>query len=182
MTLMTQENPRTDDPGDDPQGDSPPEGEKDLRYELEKWRKLSRENEARAKANADAARKLAELEDKDKSELERLQAAQKAAEDRAAEAEQRAMRLEVAASKGLTPAQAKRLVGASLEELEADADELLTTFPSADDGAKGDDDDDDDRTLRRRPQENLRNGARPAAEPKMTPSEIVDKARALTAL
>lgn len=34
-------------------------------------------------------------------------------------------------SKGLTPAQAKRLVGSTLEELEADADEILEAFPSA---------------------------------------------------
>ncbi len=40
------------------------------------------------------------------------------------------LRLEVAAEKGLTPAQAKRLNGASKEELEADADELLTVFPA----------------------------------------------------
>ena len=39
--------------------------------------------------------------------------------------EARAMRAEIANAKGLTPTQAKRLVGNTREELEADADELL---------------------------------------------------------
>lgn len=42
------------------------------------------------------------------------------------ENESRALRAEVANAKGLTPTQAKRLVGTTKEELEADADELLT--------------------------------------------------------
>ena len=46
--------------------------------------------------------------------------------ERAAKAsEERALRAEVANAKGLTPSQAKRLVGSTREELEADADELL---------------------------------------------------------
>ncbi|QDY06157.1 hypothetical protein FJK98_02425 [Micromonospora sp. HM134] len=40
-------------------------------------------------------------------------------------------RAEVAAAKGLTPQQAARLRGATREELEADADELLALFPAA---------------------------------------------------
>lgn len=39
--------------------------------------------------------------------------------------EERALRAEVANAKGLTPTQAKRLIGATREELEADAVELL---------------------------------------------------------
>jgi regulator of protease activity HflC (stomatin/prohibitin superfamily) len=49
-------------------------------------------------------------------------------ERQAKESEERAMRAEVANAKGLTPTQAKRLVGETREELEADADELLETF------------------------------------------------------
>jgi hypothetical protein len=45
------------------------------------------------------------------------------------DAELRATRLEVAHNKGLTPAQAKRLVGSTRDELEADADEILKDFP-----------------------------------------------------
>ena len=46
-------------------------------------------------------------------------------ERQARESEQRAIRAEIANAKGLTPSQAKRLVGSTREELEADADELL---------------------------------------------------------
>ena len=46
-------------------------------------------------------------------------------EQAAKDAENRAIRAEIANAKGLTPSQAKRLVGSTREELEADADELL---------------------------------------------------------
>jgi hypothetical protein len=46
-------------------------------------------------------------------------------EQQAKESEARALRAEVANAKGLTPSQAKRLVGATRDELEADADELV---------------------------------------------------------
>jgi hypothetical protein len=46
-------------------------------------------------------------------------------EQAAKDAETRAVRAEIANAKGLTPSQAKRLVGSTREELEADAAELL---------------------------------------------------------
>lgn len=46
-------------------------------------------------------------------------------EQQARDSESRALRAEVANAKGLTPNQAKRLVGSTRDELEADADELL---------------------------------------------------------
>jgi hypothetical protein len=46
-------------------------------------------------------------------------------ERQAKDSETRALRAEVANAKGLTSSQAKRLVGSTKEELEADADELL---------------------------------------------------------
>ena len=46
-------------------------------------------------------------------------------ESKFTQSEARALRAEVANAKGLTPNQAKRLVGNTLEELESDADELL---------------------------------------------------------
>ena len=46
-------------------------------------------------------------------------------ERQARESESRALRAEVANAKGLTPNQAKRLIGATREELEADAYDLL---------------------------------------------------------
>lgn len=72
-----------------------------------------------------------ELETAKQTDQERATAALTAAEQRATEAEAKALRLEVAAEKGLTTAQAKRLVGTTRDELEADADELLETFKPA---------------------------------------------------
>ena len=46
-------------------------------------------------------------------------------EQQGKQSEERALRAEVANAKGLTATQAKRLVGTTREELEADADELL---------------------------------------------------------
>lgn len=86
------------------------------------------------KANKEAETlrlKLQEFEDRDKTEAEKVAARAQAAEDRATQAESKALRLEIAFEKGLTPAQAKRLVGTTREELEADADELLETFKPA---------------------------------------------------
>ncbi|MET0887289.1 MAG: hypothetical protein ABWX92_12665, partial [Mycetocola sp.] len=99
------------------QGDVPPEVKAALR---------------KANKEAETLRlKLQEFEDRDKTEAQKLADRADAAEKRAAEVEGRALRLEVAAEKGLTPAQAKRLVGSTREELESDADELLTTFKPA---------------------------------------------------
>lgn len=47
------------------------------------------------------------------------------------------LKAEVAASKGLTPAQAKRLSGTTQEELEADADDLLEAFPAPSNDEEG---------------------------------------------
>lgn len=68
--------------------------------------------------------KVQEIEDKDKSENERLQSQVAELTKRAEAAEATVDRFEVAAAKGLTPAQARRLVGSTKEELEADADEM----------------------------------------------------------
>ena len=84
-----------------------------------------REAKAKAKVGEEAARRLAELEEAGKSEAQRL-------EDRAATAQRdrdsavrQALVYEVALSKGLAPDLAKRLVGNTREELEADADTVL---------------------------------------------------------
>lgn len=101
-----------------PSGDVPPEVKAALR---------------KANKEAETLRlRLQEFEDRDKTEAQKLTDRAEAAERRADEIESRALRLEVAAEKGLSPAQAKRLVGATREDLEADADELLETFKPAD--------------------------------------------------
>lgn len=72
--------------------------------------------------------KVKEFEDADKSELEKANTAAADAAKRAEDAELKALRLEVAGDKGLTPSQARRLVGTTKQELEADADQLLEDF------------------------------------------------------
>lgn len=94
---------------------------------LEAERKAARAEKKRAD---ELAARLKEIEDRDKSEAEKVAERASAAEARAAELEARAVRLEVAFEKGLTPAQAKRLVGTTREDLEADADEVLRDFPT----------------------------------------------------
>lgn len=101
------------------------------------------------------AKKAQELEDAGKSESERLTERATSAEERAAKAEQAFMRLEVAVDKGLTPAQARRLVGTTKEELEADADDLLASFATKDKDTKS------TRRVPDGPKEKLRGGGDP---------------------
>lgn len=74
--------------------------------------------------------------DKSKTALDQLLEKVSGLEERATKAERQALRADVAQAKGLTPAQAKRLQGATREELEADADELLAMFKPADKDGK----------------------------------------------
>jgi hypothetical protein len=98
-------------------------GEKALKAERARAKKLEAEHKA-------AMAELKKFQDASKSEQEKAADRAAGAEKRAEEAEQKLMRLEVAAAKGLSPAQAKRLVGSTVEELEADADELIESFGS----------------------------------------------------
>lgn len=115
-----------------------------------------KELEARLKELEPLAAKAKQLEDAKKTEAEKLGEKLTAAEKRAAAAEERALRLEVATAKGLTPAQAKRLVGSTKEELEADADELLSSFGGAGDSSAG-----GKKPGARKPVEQLRPGGLP---------------------
>jgi hypothetical protein len=130
--------------------------EKDWKAEAEKWKKLSRQNEDAAKEFRAKASKLDEIEAASKSEAEKLQERASKAEGRATEAEMKALRLEVAGEKGLSPVQAKRLIGGTREELEADADELLASFRS-EERSQG--------SPSTRPRERLRGGGDPTVEP-----------------
>jgi hypothetical protein len=94
-------------------------------------RQLRRENATVRTRATEAEAKLAEREDADKTEVERLTdraaAAERAVEDaeqRAADAELKLLRFEVAAEAGLDPAAVQFLTGSSREELEHRADEL----------------------------------------------------------
>lgn len=109
---------------------------------LDKERKARRDAERRAR---EAEAKVKEQEDADKSAADQL------AEVKAdlVKERKRGDRLQVAIDKGLTTKQAKRLVGDTIEDLEADADEILETFgggkPSSSESDDDDENDDDDR-------------------------------------
>jgi hypothetical protein len=122
--------------GDDEGADG---GEPDWKEEATKWKGLARKHEGRhldalglkpgeLDQLRSAAQRLKDAEDADKTEGQKAKDRADAAEARATKAEGQLLRLEIAAEKGLTPAQAKRLVGSTREELEADADELLEAF------------------------------------------------------
>ncbi|WP_053170556.1 hypothetical protein [Streptomyces sp. SBT349] len=141
--------------GDDGLGDPGKKAlaeERAARRDAEKSRK---ELEARLKELEPLAAEAQKAKEARKSETEKLTERASAAEQRAAEAEQRLLRAEVASDKGLTQAQARRLVGATREELEADADELLATF-----GGKPE----TDKPKAKTPVERLKPGATPASD------------------
>lgn len=73
------------------------------------WKQKAREQEKRAKDNADAAKRLAEIEDAQKSEAEKAADRLAQAEQRATQAEARALRREVAIEHGLSSADAELL-------------------------------------------------------------------------
>lgn len=133
--------PAADDPPADPDPNSSetddPKPNEPKPEDVEKMRAALK----KANKEAEQARlKLKEIEDREKSDSDKLTERATAAEKLAEEHEHRAMRLEVALAKGLNATQAKRLVGTNAEELEADADELLASFapaaPSGDGAAK----------------------------------------------
>lgn len=61
------------DPKDDPKSEDGSAKEPDWKSEAEKWKNFSRTWEARAKENEDAAKRVKEIEDSNKSELEKMQ-------------------------------------------------------------------------------------------------------------
>lgn len=105
--------------------------EEDLAAELAKWKHLAKQNQAKYESNADAAKRLAAIEESQKTEQQRLADRAEQAERRAAEAELRVLRAEVASAKGIPTGLAQRLHGSTREELEADADALLKDIPAS---------------------------------------------------
>ncbi|MEO3974366.1 hypothetical protein [Streptomyces sp. CAU 1734] len=128
-------------PDNTPTSDMAPE------HQVAYWKHHARKHEQRANAGVDptelerlraadaelATRKAAELSDTERVQAEKdaADAARITAERERDEALASALRITVAAEKGLTPAQARRLQGSTREELEADADELLNDFAPA---------------------------------------------------
>lgn len=128
-----------------------------LRSEAAKYRREAREAQAKTR----------EFEDQNKSETEKAVERAAAAEKTAAQAVEESARLKVALKKGLSADQAKRLVGATEDELEADADSLIALFNDKDDGLD---------LSGGTPRERLKPGAVPDAEKDETdPAKLAEK-------
>lgn len=83
---------------------------------VEFWKQKAREQEKRAKANADAARKLAEIEESTKTEQEKLAERLAEAEKAAATATAEALRFRVASKHGISDEDAELFLTGSDEE------------------------------------------------------------------
>lgn len=150
-----------DDPAKgDPDPDKPDMGDAGKKA-LDAERKARREAERQLKEMGD---RLKEIEDKDKSDSERLKEKVTELERDLATAVAKADRYEVALEKGLDMTRAKRLTGTSREELEADADELITWT-----AGKG-----DDKPVPGKPAVDLKGGGDPTEEPDVDVRKVVE--------
>jgi hypothetical protein len=115
----------TEEPQEQPLG---PAGEKALAA----MKQQLKEARAAARTGEEAQRKLAEFEERSKTEQERVldQVRREASEAATAPLQLQVDRLEIAIEKGLSLTQAKRLVGSNRDELASDADALLEEFGS----------------------------------------------------
>lgn len=98
---------------------------------VEFWKSKAREQEKRAKDNADAAKRLAEIEDAQKTESQKAADALTREKNRADAAEAALLRFEVAADQGVPANAIKFLTGSSREEIEASAKDVLELIGDA---------------------------------------------------
>ncbi len=129
---------------------------------LEAERKARKAAEKRA---ADAEARVKAADDAGKTEVERLQGQVADLTKQAEAAIARVDRYEVAAAKGLSLAQARRLVGATKDELEADADEMRSELGLDKEPATG----------TKRPTEDLKSGASNEDDEEPDTGAIADK-------
>lgn len=111
----------TTEPTTEP-AEAPAVQETDWKSEARKWEQRAKANKAEADANREAAARLAEIEEAQKSAEQKQQEALAAAQAEVAELRSVALRAEVAAAKGVPVG---LLTGATREELEAAADALI---------------------------------------------------------
>ena len=128
----------TEPTGKEPHGTEPTGGETVSRAEYDKLLAQSRKWEERSKANAAAAKRLAELEDASKTDAERLADATKRAEsaerklaEYERERDRAAVVAEVAAAKGVDAEWLGRMAGDTREEVEANADYIASKLSGA---------------------------------------------------
>lgn len=115
-----------------------PEPEVDLQAQLDaaladvdKWKALSRKNEDTAKSNLEKARKFDELEESNKSELQKLQEQLNTVSSEKDALSARQLRYDIAAKHGLHGSEVKLLNGSTEEELDAAAQLILELRGSA---------------------------------------------------
>lgn len=153
------------DQGDDSDNDGDPSALRDPgKRALDS---MKRERNAARKELAEARKRLKDIDDKGKTDTERLTEAHKEAASRAEKAESSYLALTVAmdrapahATLAQVRAVAKRIRGESEEDLEADADELfemVVPAPKQDDTPK--------KRVPSNPRQRLRGGADPEEEP-----------------
>lgn len=121
----------TADEGNDTTADEPVEAVQDLAAEVEKWRSLSRLNEKQAKANAEAAVRLKELEDANKSDLERQAETLTTVERERDAAIAEAARLRAAVKHGLSDDDLDLLGTGTPDEIEARASKLAARLAAS---------------------------------------------------
>lgn len=100
----------------------------DLAAEVAKWKALSKKNEARAKENADKAKRLDEIEEASKTELQKLQDRLTQAEAEADEARTEKLRSDIARETGVP---AELIHGTTAEAMHAAAEAALAYKGSA---------------------------------------------------
>jgi hypothetical protein len=119
MTESTPDAPATDADGADTPQPKPTDT-------VDYWKQRSRENEKQAKANAEAAKRLAEIEEANKTEAQKAADRLAAAERDAAAARSEALRLRVASKHGISDEHADLfLTGADEASLNRQAEALI---------------------------------------------------------
>ena len=124
---------------------------------LDREREARKRAEAEAKKNADAARRLADIEESQKTETQKLTDKLTEASGQIGELSVENSRLRVALRHGLTEDQARRLIGSTEEDLDDDAGKLKESLGLASNGETT-----PTPALPQRPREQLRSGSQPA--------------------
>jgi hypothetical protein len=117
--------PSAETPPPPPEGAGQPEPEVFDKSYVEKLRRENASYRTKAQENADAAKRLKEIEDRDLSELQKAQRDREEALARLQEVEREAIRNRVALAKGLPAEIAATLNGSNEDELAAHADRLI---------------------------------------------------------
>lgn len=138
------DDPTPDAPGDTPDQPDPtppaatdtPEPDTGTDPEVAKWKALARKHEQQAKANAEAAKRLKEIEDAEKSESQKLAEALEEAKQDAATKGTELARLRAAIKHGLSEDDLDLLGDGTPDEIEARAARLAQRLGGTDSGKR----------------------------------------------